>query len=265
MALRRSVLMLGFVLPSAAFAQTPSFLAGDWLVTVKGNVVAAPAYPGADEILAMPYPSVSFRRPGAPERFSALDDPISFELYENGGFSAGPSLKFIGARKYSDHPQLLGLRDVSWTVEAGAFAQLWVTEYLRTRIDVRQGFHGHKGLVFDLAADGVYRTGPWTLSAGPRMTLASNRYMDAYFGVTPAESLVNGVLPAYAPGGGLKSVGASMGATYRFSPEWATSAYVRYDRLLGPAGDSPIPNAFGSLNQFTFGANVAYSFTTRIN
>jgi outer membrane protein len=263
--LRRCVFILGFALPSAAFAQVPSFLSGEWLVTVKGNLVASPAYPGSDEILATPYPSMSFRRPGTPERFSAMDDPLSFALYDKVGFSAGPSFKYISARKFSDHPELRGLQNVDWTVEAGVFAQFWVNDFLRTRVDVRQGFHGHKGLVVDLAADGVYRTGPWTLSAGPRMTLASSRYMDAYFEVTQSESIINGVLPAYSPGGGLRSVGASVGATYRFSPQWATSASLRYNRLIGPAGDSPIPQTFGSLNQFTFAASVAYSFVTRLD
>lgn len=265
MSLRRCMLVLVVAAPSAASAQSPSFLSGEWLVTVKGNVIAGPAYPGSDEIFAAPYPSVSFRRPGTPERFAPQDEPLSFALYDNGGFSAGPSFKFLGSRKFSDHPELYGLRNVDWTLEAGAFAQLWVNDFIRTRIDVRQGFHGHKGVVFDLAADAVQGFGPWTFSVGPRVTLATGRYMDAYFGVTPAQAALNGVLPAYSPAAGLKSVGATAGASYRFSPQWAASGFVRYDRLVGGAGDSPIPKTFGSVNQFTFGASLAYSFVTRLD
>jgi outer membrane scaffolding protein for murein synthesis (MipA/OmpV family) len=114
-------------------------------------------------------------------------------------------------------------------------------------------------VVADFALDGVLPSGAWTFSAGPRLTLASGDYMDAYFSVSPLESVLNGA-PAYAAGGGVKSVGAAVAATYRFSPQWSTTGFARYDRLVGSAGDSPIPQLYGSRNQFTFGANVAYSF-----
>ena len=68
---------------------------------------------------------------------------------------------------------------------------------------------------------------------------------------------------AYAPDGGIRSAGASAALSYRFSQQWAATGYARWDRLLGPAADSPVPKAFGSLNQFSFGGSMAYSFDTR--
>lgn len=266
----RAVLgLLACLAPAAAQAQSSpfSFLSGEWLVTAKGNIAAAPSYPGADSMRAIAYPSLGFRRPNEPETFGAPDDPISLALVRSGGLRMGPSLKFVGARKAADEAELAALRDVDWTLEAGAFVEYWFSPNVRTRADVRYGFHGHKGVVADIAGDFVAPVGAWTFSAGPRMTLASGVYMDAYFGVTSGEAATNLAIPdtaAFAPGGGVRSVGLAGAATYRFSPQWAATAYARWDRLVGDAANSPITRVIGSPNQYTVGASLAYSFTIRI-
>ena len=260
-------LLPGVAAPGAALAQygssLPSWASGEWVVTLRGNVVASPDFPGSDELSVIGYPSMSLRRAGTPDRFSSPDDAISFGLIDTGTFRAGPSFRYIGARKQKDHFELIGLGDVPWTIEAGVFAELWPTDYLRARVDVRHGFHGHRGLVADFALDGVLPYGAFSFSAGPRLTLASSRFMDAYFSVSPFEANINGA-PAYSASGGVKSVGLAGAVNYRFSPQWSTTGYVRYDRLVGDAGDSPIPQLYGSRNQFTVGASVGYTFNVRM-
>jgi outer membrane protein len=266
MSYRASLIVSVLALPAlagAASAQAP--WEGDWTVTLKGNVGVSPRYPGSDQLRTIPYPSLSVRRAGTPERYAVPDDPISFGLLDLGVFRAGPSFRYVGARKASDNPELTGLRNVPWTAEGGAFMEIWPAEFARARVDLRYGFRGHEGVVADFAADGIYRYGPWTMSAGPRMTVASRDYMNAFFGVSAAEAFANPVInQAYAPDGGLRSAGASAALSYRFSQQWAATGYARWDRLLGPAADSPVPKAFGSLNQFSFGGSVAYSFDTRL-
>ena len=245
-------------------AASPSLIDGDWTVTVRGNLGATPEYPGADSLRARAFPSMSLRRAGAPERFSAPDDPISFGLLDLGAFRAGPSFRYVGARKASDHPELVGLASVPWTLEAGAFMEFWPSEFLRARVDLRYGLRGHEGMTFDMAADGVYRAGAWTMAAGPRLGVASSAYMNAFFGVSAAEAFANPTIAqAFDAEGGLKSAGAAASLGYRFSPQWAATGYARWDRLIGSAADSPVPKAFGSLNQFTFGGQVSYSFDAR--
>lgn len=239
-------------------------LSGEWLVTVKANLTGSPAYPGARDMRFFPYPSMSFRRAGTPLAFSAPDDNIGFAVIDYGWFKIGPSVKFVGARRSADHRELTGLRDIDWTLEAGAFAEVWASQNLRFRIDTRYGFHGHKGMVADLSADYVHRSGKWTLSAGPRLAMGGARYTRAYFGVTPAEAVLNPVLTPYRPGGGVTSLGAAAAASYDFSDQWRGTLWGRYDRLVGQAGSSPIPLRLGSRNQFTVGATLAYSFTFRV-
>jgi outer membrane protein len=251
-----------------AFAQTAppssSPFGGDWTVTMRGNLSVAPEYPGSDALRTLPFPSIGLRRAGTPERYSAPDDPISFGLLDLGAFRAGPSFRYVGSRKVSDHPELIGLANVPWTLEAGAFMEFWPSEFMRARVDLRYGLRGHQGVTFDMAADGVYRTGAWTMAAGPRLGVASSSYMNAFFGVTAAEAFANpSIAQAFDAEGGLKSAGAAASLGYRFSPQWAATGFARWDRLLGSAADSPVPKAFGSLNQFTFGGQVSYSFDAR--
>lgn len=239
-------------------------LSGEWLVTVKANLTAAPQYPGSDQLAFSPTPGLSIRRAGTPLAFSAPDDNIGFAIIDTGRFKLGPSAKFVSARNAGDYRELAGLRDVDWTLEAGLFAEFWATDNIRLRGDIRYGFHGHRGVVADLGADYVHRDGPWTLSGGPRLVLGNTSFTNATFGVTPAESLANGVLPAYAPGGGLTSAGAAAAVSYDWNPQWRTTLWGRYDRLTSDAGKSPIPTLTGSRNQFKIGATLAYTFNLRI-
>lgn len=248
----------------AGAAEPFSFLSGEWLVTVKGNLVASPSYPGASSLSVLPYPSMSLRRAGTPQSFSAPDDTISFALYDIGWLKAGPAGRFVGARKPADHAELRGLRNVDWTIEAGLFAEFWAHEKLRTRAELRYGFHGHRGVVADFGADWVERMGGWTISGGPRLRLGSSRFASAYFSVSPAESLANGFVAPYAAKGGLVSAGLAAAVSYDWTQQWRTTLHGRWDRLSGDAGRSPVPDRLGSRNQFTVGATVAYTFPVRL-
>ncbi|MFN3890677.1 MAG: MipA/OmpV family protein [Beijerinckiaceae bacterium] len=259
---------MALCLPTAALAQWEnpfSFLSGDWTVTARGNVVASPKYPGSDELSWFGFPSIKARRVGEPETFGAPDDPASMALIRSGSFRMGPSFRYISSRSPSDDNELIGLAKVPWTAELGAYAEYWPTNNFRGRVDVRYGFHGHEGVVADLAADGFMRFAQWTFSLGPRLRVVSGNYQSAYFSVTPGESLASGgVLAPYSANAGLNSVGVGGSASFRFNPQWEVTGYVRYDRLVGDAADSPITVQTGTANQWSFGAIVGYSFDIRI-
>lgn len=252
-------------LSSPAFAGDAfSFLSGDWLVTVKGNLVSSPSYPGASSNVLTPYPSLSVRRANTPAAFSAPDDTISFALYDAGWLKAGPAGRFIGARRAANRAELTGLSSVDWTLEAGGFVEYWATPKLRARAELRYGFHGHRGLVFDAGADWVERVGAFTLSGGPRLRIGSDRFMQSYFSVTPAEAALNGRVTPFRAEAGLASAGLAAAVSYDWTDRWRTTVHGRWDRLTGDAGKSPIPRQLGSRDQFTVGATLAYTFSLTI-
>src|SRR3546814_7876315 len=100
-------------------------------------------------------------------------------LVHSGNFAFGPAFGFIGKRKASD----IGadLPKVGFTVEAGGFAQAYLTPSLRVRAEGRKGLTGHKGWVGEISADYVAREGDdWLFSIGPRVTLGDAKYHRAY-------------------------------------------------------------------------------------
>ena len=88
--------------------------------------------------------------------------------------------------------------------------------------------------------------------------------MSTNFGITPQESAANGHVPAYDIGGGLRSVGVLVAATYQFNDTTSLQFYDRYDRIVSNAADSPIVNQIGTANQNNIGFIVRLSFKIRV-
>ncbi len=148
-----------------------------------------------------------------------------------------------------------------WTVEAGLFVEFWpIIDRLRTRLEVRQGFHGHHGLVADLSADWIETFGAFTFSGGPRLSLGNGSFTRKTFGVSIDEAIANGRLTAFRPESGATSAGVGVALDYRWSTAWTTTAFTKYERLLGDAARSPITRVVGDQNQMTFGLRAVYSF-----
>lgn len=153
-----------------------------------------------------------------------------------------------------------GLNNVHWTAELGGFVEGWLSEHLRTRLEIRQGVNGHDGLDANVAIDAVERFGPYTFFIGPRLALGNTQFMNAYFSVTPWEALANGNVRPYQAYGGVTSLGGLTAAKYDISSAWSATAFAGYNRLVNSAAESPIPNRLGSLNDFSGGLIIAYSF-----
>lgn len=243
-------------------ALTDATPAKGWVISIGGTAQYGPKYDGARASSLSFMPSLSWRRVGEPEDFSAPDDSLDYALYETDRFSFGVAGGLKAGRYLSSSARLRGMRDVPWAVEAGVFAEFWpILERLRTRVELRQGFHGHHGVVADFSADWVERIGAFTLSGGPRFSLGNASYMRRNFGVTGEESLANGFLAPYRPSAGAKSVGFATALQYTWSKEWATTLFARYDRMIDEAARSPLVRTIGKRDQITVGLGATYSFT----
>ena len=248
---------LAFAFSSPAFAVEPA--PQGWTITLKANGGVSPAWEGSRDLSPYLLPGLSVRRAGSAVNFAAPDDSPGFALFDENWMRAGVVGKLKGPRRSANHAELRGVHDVDWTIEAGLFAEFWAFDKLRARIEARHGFVGHHGNLIDLSMDWVERRGPWTGSVGPRLSLGDTRYMDKLFGITRYDALMSG-LPAYRAEGGAKSFGVAGAVSYEWSRQWTTTAYARYNRLVGSASESPLVAGLGSRNQFTLGAIVAYSF-----
>lgn len=233
-----------------------------WIVTLGANVAAGPRFPGSDRYTLFGYPEISYRRANEPERFSAPDDGFSISLLDTPNFRFGAVGRYQPGRYFGDDRRhLFGLRDVKWAVEPGAFVEYWPVSFLRARAELRHGINGHDGFVGNIGLDFIAPVGGFTASIGPRLAFGDDDFTRTYFGVTPYEAFLNGRVTTFRPHGGVTSVGALAALTYTFSPQWATTVYGGYNRLVDDAGRSPIPRNLGSRDQYTVGAKVLYSFS----
>ena len=162
----------------------------------------------------------------------------------------------LGARRVSDHPELAGTEDVSRAIELGARVQYRTPDW-QVFATLRHGLRGHRGWAGEAGVDGFLPLGPQTtLSAGPRIGFGDGTFQRTYFGA-PASSMV---LQPFTPRSGVHSAGLALGLTHELSPEWAVFGSVTYDRLIGPARNSPIV-AVGSRHQYGASIGIARRFS----
>lgn len=232
----------------------------DWTLTlgVEGRVL--PQFDGSKNDVLRPVPVFRLRRAGTPEQFRSPRDGGGVALINAWQFKFGPAIKVKLPRNESDDQALRGLGDIGWTLEAGGFAEFWPTEWLRSRVELRQGFGGHEGLVGDLSADLVVPlTDRLTLSGGPRLSAANAAAISPYYTITTAQSAASG-LPVYSAGAGLKSWGVGAQVSYEITPRWRSHWFVEYEQLAGDAAKSPLVTQRGSLNQIQVGIGITRSF-----
>ena len=262
-ALRLSALLVSVLLPAVGAAQDAQPLlpdseaaletpAADLVIELGGAALLAPAYEGSDEYTLSPVPlaSIEFLRlPGLFELGGGADQ----------GLSLFPSFRMVGERDDDDFDGLEGLGDVDRAIELGG-GVAYQYAALRGYVAVRRGFGGHEGLVGETGVDVLAAPSPGlTLGAGPRVTFASQDYVQTYFGVTPAQAALSR-LPAYDAEGGIKSVGVEGEARYELTENWALNATLGYQHLVGDAADSPV-TALGSEHQFSASLGLTRRFS----
>lgn len=227
-----------------------------------------PAFMGSDERRFSGAPAILLRH----GRFSFSNNASSFAIRQDGDVIRGIgvdltqredlrvslSLRMDGGRSESVSAQLRGMGDVRRTVRARLgtnwrFAPNWrVTAGWNVDILGRDG--GQFGEVFlrrehDLSAS-------THVFAGAAVTVAGDRYMRSYFGVTPEQSARSGY-PAYRPNAGIRDASLVAGIRHRLGPHWTALAGASATRLVGQAADSPLVRKAGS---FGINAGLAWRF-----
>lgn len=250
-------------LPTGAHAEGGGlfdWIHGDWKLIVGATGMVAPDFEGAKDLMFKVSPIISLGKAGPEARFTSRNDGISFSLYDNGSVRAGATGKIVFERDGDDADELKGLDPVRFGAEIGGFAEVYPTDWLRVRGEVRQGIRSHDGVVADVAVDAFLNvTDTVRVSGGPRISWASADYFEAYYGVNARESADSG-LSEYDPGGGLKSIGVGGAYDWKATEKLTTSVFAEYSRLMGSAADSSLVEEKGSPNQFTIGVSAAYRF-----
>jgi outer membrane protein len=220
---------------------------------IGGGIGVSPAYEGATRYTVSPVPVISLHS-------ITIPGILSFDKGNGQGFSVKPTLVYRGERDANDDAALAGLDTVDPAYEAGV-RLAYRHGPVRVFAEGRQGFGGHTGFVGQVGTDLVAEpTNTTTVSLGPRASLATNSYMDTYFGVTPAEAARSTRLGVHDPSAGIKGVGLAGSIRQEFRPNWFANADAGYERLVGDAATSPIVAA-GSRDQWTGSLSLSHRFS----
>lgn len=234
---------------------------GEWALTVGATGLVAPDFEGGKDLMFRAAPVISLGKAGPEARFVSRNDNISISLFDDSMVRAGITGKVLFPRDEDDSDALEGLDPVRWGAEIGGFAEIYPLDWLRVRGEVRQGIRAHNGLVADLSADAFHDvTETVRVSAGPRVSFASEDYFDTYYGVTAQESIDSGLSPYVPDGGGVKSYGFGGAVNWKTTDKINTSLFGEYARLTGSAADSSLVKERGSRDQFRFGVSATYRF-----
>lgn len=165
----------------------------------------------------------------------------STELISNKLWRVGVSLRIDSGRKSSDAGTTSGLPDIKRTLRGRLFSSFALSPDWQLSGSLSQDLLGHQGGLLagmDLGWR-LRRSESTEWTAGVGFGAADAQHMRSYFGVTPEGSLSSG-LTAYTPSAGLTDVHAGIGFTHALSPRWVTFGSAGINRLLGPAGQSPL-------------------------
>jgi outer membrane protein len=231
-----------------------------WSLTLGALAAVRPDYQGSDDYdpFAAPLIDLRFRD----RFFLSSRDGIGVTAIRVGGFAVGPLLRYQFGRDQDDNAALRGLGDVGGTVEVGVFLN-WRSGPWVINANAVQGLNGggHRGATaFVSLGYGERLSEAWSYSFGPSLAWASDSYMQAFFGVTPEQSLRSGYAP-FSAGAGIRNVGFAATLTWRVAERTAVTALAEVSELLGDAADSPIVDRAGAATQGFAGLALSYRFS----
>jgi outer membrane scaffolding protein for murein synthesis (MipA/OmpV family) len=240
--------------------------AGDGLhVSLGAAGVYRPEFKGSKDYEAAPLPFVGFRY-GRGDFYVSLEGrALRANILPGGWLEAGPILAFERGR--NDDIKNLAVRrlgEIDAAINAGVFVRKRLdlaggelrigVEALTDTGKVHEGVLANVGLDYDHAL-----SERWSAGASLSATWGDRKYMQTYYGVSPAGALASGLAP-YVAGKGPENVAFGANLRYRINDRWSALAHGSYTRLVDSAADSPIVAREGSADQGQFALALFYSF-----
>jgi len=242
------------------------FSAFNFLVPEETNLslgvgpVYEPDYFGSDDYEFNPDPQLYVKF----KNFVFLDDAgADIALFGFSRFRAGPTARIRKRRDQDDNPDLFGLGDVGTTFEFGGFAATTFLNRFAVKAKVRHGIKtGHRGTIVDGQLTALlFRSDLFSLSATAQASWVGNRYADAYFSVTPAQSARSGGrLEVFDADAGFRDLGVSATGYVNIGDRWSLNPYATYSYVYGDIAKTPIIAQFGNRDQFTVGFHLMREF-----
>lgn len=261
--------------PRSAYSQTPSpmqewqYSGGiilarlfdpnlpEWRVILGTAADTQPVYSGADAFRVQGGPVIDIQYRDI--AFLSTGDGLGVNFLRGDHYRVGAAIAYDRGRlEREDYNNLRGMGDIRAAPVAKVFATYVLSKKfpLILRVDARQLVGGANGVVGDA---GLYVPLPgsskkFVMFAGPSVTLATHRYLQSEFGVTPQQSLASGH-PVFDAHAGMVAAGAGFSATRFITEHWLLNLDAAVSRLKGSPDLSPITE---SRTQRELALSIAY-------
>lgn len=213
----------------------------EWQVRLGAAAMLRPRYDGSSNYIVIAGPSVDIRYRDI--AFASIGEGLGVNVLRGKNWRAGIALSYnLGRRAQENQPLLAGMQNINPAPEAKLFADYAISKEfpLVLRVDARRSLGGSDGWIGDIGAylplPGSSETFYWF--AGPTMSLADSRYMNAWFGVSAAQARPG--RPQFSPSGGIRSYGIGISTVWYFEKHWFTTADAAWLQLVGDAARSPL-------------------------
>ena len=214
----------------------------DWRVVLGAAADSQPVYAGAAAFRVRGGPVINIQYSDI--AFLSTGDGLGVNFLRGDHYRIGAAIAYdLGRRERDDYNTLRGMGDIEAAPVAKVFASYVLSKKfpLILRVDVRQILGGANGTVGDV---GVYMPLPgsskkFVMFAGPSITLATHRYLQSEFGVTPAQSLASGH-PVFDTHAGMVGVGVGFSATRFITDHWLVNVDAAIGKLKGSPDISPL-------------------------
>ena len=172
------------------------------------------------------------------------------------GYRIGRSDSNPGWIASAGSERLKGLGSVSAAMDGG-FSGYVVAFGVPLFAQVRVALTGDQGTIGVL---GIYLplepNRDFTLTVVPSVAWANGKQMQAFYGVTPAQSAASG-FATYSAGAGWQNASLELEGNFKLFGSWHLVGGVAFQRLLGSAADSPLSQ---DKNQWSGLIGLSYKF-----
>lgn len=230
----------------------------EWEVRLGAAAMLRPHYDGSSKYIVIAGPSIDIRYRDL--AFASIGEGLGVNVLRGKNYRAGIALTYnLGRRAEENSPLLDGMKNINPAPEAKLFAEYAVSREfpLVMRVDARRSLGGSDGWIGDI---GAYMPLPGSSEkfywfAGPTLTLADSRYMNAWYGVSASQARPG--RPQFNPAGGVRSYGFGLSAVWFFDKHWFASSDVSVVQLVGDAKRSPLTQ---SSTGGAFDLSINYQF-----
>jgi outer membrane scaffolding protein for murein synthesis (MipA/OmpV family) len=210
-----------------------------WEANIGPSANFQPKYDGSSNYHLRPGLTLDIRYSDV--AFLSDGEGLGYNILRGKNHRAGLAITYDLGRHERDDSNLRGMDSLRPAPELKAFAE-YLFFPVTVRGDIRHGFGGYNGWIGDfsvylpVAGSEKYK---YFVFFGPSITVADQDYLQAYFGVTPEQSVRSGY-PVYRTGGGLKEVSLGVNATWFFYKQYFVNFTSGGNRYLDNAAHSPL-------------------------